>query len=104
MGPTLRVELQPLALVVLSAVVGVWPSTQAWSSTLCGGALTLLSRLVKTTRAVFVAGAVDESRPAGAGRITLTCSASYTLSGLKAARPEYTARADLSGGGDALRS
>ena len=76
-------------------------SAAAWSSTLCGGAL--LSRLAKTTRAHFVVGAVDESRPAGAGRLTLTCSASYTLSGLKAARPEHTARADLSEGGDALR-
>ena len=79
-------------------------SAAAWSSTLCGGALTLLSRLAKTTRADFVAGAVDVSRPAGAGRLTLTCSASYTLSGLKTARPEYTACADLSGRGDALRS
>ena len=65
-------------------------SAAAWSSALCGGALTWLSRLAKTIRAVFVAGAVDESRPAGAGRLMLTCSASYTLSGLKAARPEYT--------------
>ena len=76
----------------------------AWSITLCGGALTLASRLVKAIRAVFVAGAVDESRPAGAGLLTLTCSASYTLSGLKAAKPEQTSRADLSGGGEALRS
>ena len=75
-------------------------SAAAWSSTLCGGALTWLSRLAKTIRAVFVAGAVG---PAGAGRLMLTCSASYTLSGLKAARPEYTACADLSGGGDSLR-
>ena len=41
-------------------------SAAAWSSTLCGGALTWLSRLAKTIRAVFVAGAVDESRAAGA--------------------------------------
>ena len=113
LGPTLRVELQPLALalgvrVVLVAAVGGWPSTQR-DPQLPGrvrsvGALDLAFPLGKTTRADFVAGAVDESRPAGAGRLTLTCSASYTLSGLKAARPEYTARADLSGGGDALRS
>ena len=63
-------------------------SAAAWSITLCGGALTLDSRLVKTIRAVFVAGAVDESRPAGAGLLMLTCSASYTLSGLKATKPE----------------
>ena len=83
-----RTELRPVRDGALGSCSGF---------TLCGGALTWLSRLAKTIRAVFVAGAADESR------LMLTCSASYTLSGLKAARPEYTARADPSGGGDVLR-
>ena len=74
-------------------------SAAAWSSTLCGGALTLLSRLAKTTRADFVAGAVDESRPASAGRLTLTCLLTFqeaVMRSGRSSRPEDWMRTPLS--------